>query len=190
MSNTSASGGYLSPLTTVLEGQPLLDFFQAWLVGITSLPPANVRPRWQREPGNMPPETADWLAFGIPRRESDVYTAEVHNASGSGYNETRRHEILHFLVSLYGPNADLTAQTLREGMQVMQNLEVLNLASMGLVDSGEIATVPELVKDKWYYRLDLTFRVKRQIVVQYGVESLASGSVQLNNAIYTTNINV
>jgi len=190
VSNTSATGGYLTPSTTALEGQALLDFFQAWLVGLTNLAPTNVRPRWQREPGNIPLETADWIAFGIARRESDVFTAEVYTASNPGYNETRRHEILNFAVSIYGPNADATAQQLREGMQITQNLEVLNVASMGLIDSGDLVTLPELVKDKWYYRIDFTFRIRRQIVTGYAVQRLASGNVQLNNEHYVTNINV
>ena len=194
MSTTSATGGYLSPANTPspLQGQALLDFFQAWFVGITGLPGTNVRPRWQPEPGNIPPVSADWIAFGIARRESDVFTAEVHNSSGLGYNETRRHEVLNFLISIYGPNADATAETLREGMQVVQNQEVLNLANMGLIESGDLVTSPELVKDKWYYRVDFTIKVRRQIVLQFAIENIASvnAASNVNNEHYVTNINV
>lgn len=149
-----------------------------------------VRPRWQPEPPNIPSETTDWLAFGITNREADTFAAELHYPTGLGYNEIRRHEVLTILVSVYGPNADNTAHLLREGMQLAQNLEPLSLNNMGLVESGDIRTVPELLKEKWLYRLDLTFRIRRQIVRDYTVENLVSAQATLNNEHYVTPINV
>jgi hypothetical protein len=190
MPNTSASGGYLVPATTPapLEGNALVDFLQAWVVGVTGLSGANVRPLWQPEPPNIPSETTDWLAFGIVRRTPDDYVAEIHHATGNGYDELRRHEILHLRASFYGPNADNYASILRDGMQVSQNHEVLSANSMGFVESGEPVTVPELLKEKWLYRVDLPFSIKRQIVRQYGVENILTANGTLNNEVYTEQI--
>lgn len=192
MSNTSATGGPLLPASTPapLEGEALQNFFHNWFVGLTGYPPQMVRPRWQPEPANIPQNNVNWLAFGIPRRESDTYAAEVHVPSGSGYNEIRRHQTLNIALSFYGPDADSFAGILRDGVQVAQNREILALNNMGLLETTETITAPELVKDKWYYRVDMTVRIRRQIVRQYAVESLQSGHVGLDNEIYTTEINV
>lgn len=192
MSNTSATGGPLTPTPAPapLEGAALQNFLHDWFMGITALPGNMIRPRWQPEPANMPTNADNWLAFGIVRRESDTFASEQHVASGSGYNELRRHEVLNIALSFYGPDADNFAHLLREGMQVAQNREVLTLNSMGLVESGEVVAVPELVKNKWYYRVDMTVRIRRQIVRRYAVESLQSSRIELDNEVYKTQINV
>jgi hypothetical protein len=192
MSNTSATGGSLTSTLTPapLEDQALLDFLQSWIVGITGLPQTTVRPRWQPEPGNIPNESTNWVAFGIPRRESDVNAAELHFPSNPGYNEIRRHEILNILASFYGPNANGYAEIFREGIQVAQNREVLSLNAMGLVESGDVIALPELVKNKWYTRADLTFRIRRQIVRQYAVLNISEVDGSVNNELYTTQIKV
>lgn len=173
-----------------LEGQALLDFFQGWFQGLTALPGSMIRPRWQPEPANLPSVTTDWMAFGITYRDSDTFVVELHFPSGSGYNELRRHEVLTISVSFYGPNADNYSHLLRDGMQVSQNRELLTLNSMGLVETGSVTPMPELIKDKWYYRLDMNIKVRRQIVRQYAVSSLLSASGVLDNEHYTTPISV
>lgn len=190
--NTSATGGTLSPTPTPapLEGEALQDFFHDWFAGITSLPANMVRPRWQVEPTNLPQNNVTWMAFGTPRLESDTFASEQHYPEGDGYNQIRRHQVLSILVSVYGPEADSVVGLLREGVQVSQNREVLTLNSMGLVETGDTITVPELVKDKWYYRVDMTVKVRRQIVRNYAVNSLTSSQSELNNELYTTQINV
>ena len=191
MTNTSSTGGYLLPESTPapLEGQALIDFFQEWIVGLTGLPGKMVRPRWQHEPPNIPTEGTDWLAFGITNRASDTFAVELHEPLGPDYNQIRRHEVLDILVSIYGPNADSYAQLLREGMALAQNREPLSLNSMGLVSSGSVQTVPELVKDKWYYRVDMPFSIRRQIVRDFRVLSLASAVGTVDNEKYLTSIN-
>lgn len=190
MANTSADSGYITPVAppAVLEGDALVDFLQAWVVGITGLSGANVRPLWQPEPPNIPSESTTWVAFGIVRRTPDVYAAKVHHASGDGYDELRRHEILHLRASFYGPMADNYAGILRDGMQIDQNHAFLSDNSMGLVESGEPVPVPELVKDKWLYRVDMEFSIKRQIVRKYQVLNILTGQGTLNNEHYTEQI--
>ena len=190
MANTSATAGALTPniAPAPLEGTALVDFIQNWMVGITGVSGALVRPRWQPEPPNIPDEATTWIAFGITKRDADTFIYEVHNPAGQGYNETRRNEILHFLASFYGPNADSIATQFRDGIQVAQNTEVLNLNNMGLVDSGELVVAPELVKEKWLYRVDLSFSIRRQVVRDYQVQTLQSALGILNNEYYTVPI--
>ena len=178
------------PTPAPLEGQALMDFLQGWIVGITGIEGTLVRPRWQREPGNIPEENITWIAFGILSRVSDVFAAELQLPSSPGYNELRRHEEISIRVSFYGPEADNIAHLLREGMQIGQNRELLTLNNMGLIESGDITSFPELVKDKWYYRIDMTVRIRRQIVRQYGVPFIVSGQSTLDNEKYITQINV
>lgn len=191
MTNTSATGGYLpaTPSPAPLEGPALINFFQEWIVGLTGLPGKMVRPRWQQEPPNIPEEGTDWLAFGITNRAADTFAVELHPPLGPDYNQIRRHEVLDILVSIYGPNADNYAHLLREGMALAQNREPLSLNSMGLISSGAVQTVPELVKEKWYYRVDMPFSIRRQIVREFRVLSLTSAQGTVNNENYLTSIN-
>lgn len=192
MSNTSATGGALTPTLTPapLEGEALLDFFHDWFVGITGVSGSLIRPRWQREPANIPDANTTWIAFGISNRKSDTFAAEQHYPQGAGYNQIRRHQVLNVLLSFYGPDADNLAHLLREGVQVAQNREPLSANNMGLVETGDTHSVPEMVKDKWYYRVDMTVVIRRQIVRNYAVQNLLSGQVSLDNEFYTTQINV
>lgn len=192
MATTSATGGYLTPALTPaqLEDDALINFLQEWIVGITGIVNTNVRPRWQPEPANIPAETVNWLAFGITKRVTDVYAAELHIPSGAGYNEIRRHEVLFMAATFYGPNRNGFARKLREGMQVAQNREILTLNNMGLVESGDILTTPEQVKDKWYPGALLTFSIRRQLVSDYGVQNILSADITLNNEKYVEAITV
>lgn len=181
MPNTSASGGFLTPnLTpTVLEDDALVNFFQEWVVGLTGLTPANVRPRWQAEPPNIPADGINWAAIGIVRRSPDVFASEEHVATGPGYDVLRKHEILHLICSFYGPNAETYSGTFRDGMQIAQNREILSLNRMGLVESGEPIVVPELLKEKWLYKTDLPFSIKREIIRNYAVQNVLSSQTSL-----------
>lgn len=192
MPNNSATGGPLVPSASPapLEDDALLDFFHGWIAGMTGIDVKFIRPRWQQEPPNIPENSVNWLAFGITKREADTFGAELHVSAGQGYNETRRHEALNLLASFYGPNASSLAAMLRDGMQVAQNREVLGLNNMGLVESGDITPVPELLKERWLYRVDLPFTIRRQIVRNYAVQNLLSGHVTLDNELFVETINI
>ena len=187
MSNTSATGGVLSPAVTPapLEGDALQDFFHDLFAGITGLDSTLIRPRWQPEPANIPATGTDWLAFGVTNMQADTYAAELHEPDGSGYNELRRHQTLTLLLSFYGPNAGAYCDRLRDGLQVSQNREPLQLANMGLVATGDARSVPELVKQRWYNRVDCELTVRRQIVRKYDVLNLLSGSGEIKTADVT-----
>ena len=191
MPNTSASGGYLTPTSNPIDDDALVNFIQAWVVGITGLSGANVRPRWQPEPANIPDVNVTWAAIGISSREADPFIYENHlpSANGSlGETEVRRHESLTFLASFYGPSANFYATVFRDGMQVSQNHDVLSVASFGFIESEDLVAVPELLKEKWLFRVDLRFKIKRQVVRRYGIQNLIAAGVQLNNEKYITQI--
>ena len=178
------------PVPAPLEGRALENFLHDWIAGITGLSGTLVRPSWQPEPPNLPSVDTDWVAFRVQNRSADTFIAEVHSPDVGGYNEIRRHEVLNVFISFYGPNADSFAHLLREGMQVGQNREVLTVNNFGVVGSGDVVAAPELVKDKWYYRADMTVQLRRQIKRVYGVKSILSSEIQLNNELYTTTIKV
>jgi len=53
------------------DGQPLEDFMQSLVAGITNLPGNLVRPRWQPQPLPIPPHNVDWAAIGINSSDLD-----------------------------------------------------------------------------------------------------------------------
>jgi hypothetical protein len=95
-------------------------------------------------------------------------------AAGDGADEMQRHEFVELLCSFYGPDADTYCGLFRDGIQVAQNREVLQLAAMGVVGTGDPLPVPSLVKDQWLYRVDLPLTIKRQIRRNYPILNLLS----------------
>ena len=53
---------------------------------------------------------------------------------------------------------------------------------MGLVETGELAVAPELIKEQWLYRVDVPFSIRRQVVRDYPVENLLSVVGQINSS--------
>lgn len=190
MATNSSSGGFLSPSLSPapLEGDALNDFFHDWFLGLTGFVGDRIRPRWQPDPPNIPEEGVDWLAFGVHDGKADVNAAELHNPSGTGYNEFRRHEELSVKVSFYGPNARRTAGSVRDASAIAQNREVLSLNSFGLIECGSIASFPEMIKQKWYNRADMHIRFRRQIVRHFDVQNLVAADIVINTLTETVAI--
>jgi len=163
-----------------MEGQTLNRFLNEVMVGLTGLPGKMVRPRWQPEPANVPGLNENWLAFGVMRKIPDTYAVELHYCDnelippGRGYDELQRHETFEILLSFYGPDADSNVEIFRDGLQIAQNREVFQNNAMGLVETGEALTIPALVKERWYYRVDITMIMRRQIRRIYPVFNLLS----------------
>lgn len=189
----SATGGYLLPNPSPpppLEDDALDDFIQGFVVGITGLAGALVRPRWQVEPPNLPDETVSWAAVGIIRREGDTYSAEQHIPDGNGSTNLIRHETLDVLATFYGPNAQANGALLRDGLGLAQNREQLFLNGMGLVSIGQLMKGPELIKSKWYPKADLPLAIRRVILRNYPILNLESAGITLETEAVTTPITV
>lgn len=188
MPNTSATGGYLIPAVSPapLEGQALFRFLQQIFVGITGLPGNVFFPRWQPEPPDLVTFGTDWAAFGIVSRSNPKFAYVKHHPAVGltpGYDEYQTHETLEILVSFFGSesgNADVYAAQLRDGLYIPQNLEQFQLNNMGLVSTGDLKTVPTLVKTRWLYRVDLPVTIRRQIVRYYPVLDVASANGTIN----------
>jgi hypothetical protein len=176
----SSTGGYLSPAITPapLEGDSLNTFVQPVIVGITGLPGPMVRPAFQIEPPDAPDAGQAWAAFRYQNRDTDTFPYVGHNADGS--DTLRRHEIINILVSFYDLGtsglADHYAALLRDGLGIPQNVEALKAAGMGLVGCGGMTTVPVILKQRWMYRVDLPFSIRREIVRVYPVLNLLTAT--------------
>ena len=192
MSNNSTTGGPLLPSVSPapLEADVLDDFLHDYLVSLTGIDKKNVRPRWQPAPANIPAFGVDWVAFGITNFNRETFAAEEHFTTPTVYNVFKAHEEFDCLCSFYGPNSASFAALFRDGMQIAQNREVLVINGMNLVASANIVPMPELVKERWLKRYDLSFTIRRIIVRQYDINSLASAQLQLHNELYIETINV
>jgi hypothetical protein len=188
----SSTGGYLTPSVTPapLQGDSLNTFIQPIIVGITGLPGAMVRPAFQTEPPDAPDGGTAWAAFRYTGRKTDTYPYVGHNADGS--DTLRRHEEIDILVSFYDLGssglADQYAALLRDGLAIPQNLEVLKQTGMGFVSCGDLTTVPVIIKQRWLYRVDLPFTIRREIVRVYPVLNVltATATVTTDSGISET----
>lgn len=192
MSNNSSTGGFISPAASPapLEDQELNRFLQQIVVGITGLTDTSVRPRWQPEPPNLPDQSTNWAAIGVTNTTPDTFGVELHNPTGNGDDQFQRHEIITILTSFYGPNANYYCALLRDGLQIAQNREILQVNGMGLVETGSITTVPSLVKDRWLYRIDMPMIIKRGIFRSYPVLNILSSEIELDTEAVQVDINV
>lgn len=185
MVNNSATGGYITPNAgppTPLEDAALENFFQAVIVGLTGLPGNMVFPRWQATPPLIPPITSAWASVGIIEAPADTYAYEIHDPAangGAGQSYLARNEQLGVLCSFYGPSARGLAGVVRDGLQIGQNREALQLAGMTMTDCGDTLSVPALINNQWYSRIDMTVRFRRAVVRTYPILNLLSASISL-----------
>lgn len=190
----SSTGGYIvpAPVNPPVHGDPLADFLQAVVAGITGLPGPLVRPRFQPEPPEPPPVTTDWAAIGILRKLSEGFAVVTHDGALTGSDTTQRYEKLELMVSFYGPNADEFEGRFRDGLCVSQNLEVLGLARMAHVDLGVANRLPALFRERWREHVDVLWTVARVVQRVYPILNLssASGVLQVADPLRTETLNV
>jgi hypothetical protein len=175
MTNTSATGGYLLP-TFIPDVEDLAfdEILQAIVVGVTGMPGALVRPRWQPVPLPQPEADVDWVAVGITD-ETEEGSSIVHKGDGLGSDEETTHNLIEVTVSFYGPHARKIANTFRDGIRIAQNRELMQQYDLGFVDVMRLVAAPELVNEVWRQRVDVTFRIRRAMVRVYPVENLVKG---------------
>lgn len=191
--NTSATGGYLVPLTPIDDGDAFTDLLQGFVSGVSGIPGDLVRPRWQPMQPTQPPVTVNWAALGIVSQTPDDYPQRRHvGAVGNvpGYDVQTQAETIEVLCSFYGPAAKLSAEMLRSGSYVPQNREALLLRDVTVLDAGMVRQVPDLVNTQFINRCDVTIRFRRKLTITYPVLDLVSagGTIDTNTG-YADNWN-
>jgi hypothetical protein len=179
MANTSATGGYLlEEGTAPLNDQSLRRFLQSVIVGVTDLEPNLVRQSWQLNPATIPDYNVDWCSFGIiaQRQDNEPAQRQLNNLS----TQMQRHEEIDVLCIFYGENCQATSSSLRDGLYLTQNQEILFLGKMGLVGFSQITHVPELINNRFFDRCDITMTLRREIIRDYPILSF----VQVSGTIY------
>lgn len=169
--STSATGGYLPPTSTGgdLNDQALRRFLQQIVVNVTGLDGTMVRPRWQAEPPNIPDPAVDWCAIGPGQRERDPYPYLQEQADGSGAKVVRN-RVMEILCTFYGPNAEQNTEYLAQGLAVPQNRELMQLAGFNVVAPPRDSMArPIQIKQRWYYAVDMGFRVRQQMQYTFAV---------------------
>lgn len=166
-----------------LQGQALNDFFQEWMVGLTGLDGTMVRAYDQAEPPVIPDAGVAWMAFRQSAEDSDTFPFIKSLADGTGV-QLQRNERIRIMCSFYdlGTNglAAQYASLLRDGLAIPQNLEILQTQNMGIVGTEPEVVVPSLLKVRWLYRVDLFFRVSRQVTRNYLITSIEEAELTLN----------
>lgn len=180
---SNASGeirpAYLAPIRDEnLYDKELENFFHNWLQGITRLPAGLIRPAYQPEPPALPKQGTDWLGFFIAVESSDIHATNVVRGNEV---EVHLHEVIRLAVSFYGNNARKNAKQLKLGLFIPQNRFELTSNRMGLISSGPIVTLPELVKEQWLYRADMSIAIRRHLLTTYPLEEINSVSIDLYN---------
>ena len=171
---------------SILEDKGLQDFLHDWIVQLSGLSAVNVRPSWQQNSVGIPDLDVDWCAFRVTDRQADVFSALVNTPVSTV--ELRRHEKVTLLTSFYGPNADYRCTLFRDGMQISDNRTTLIANGYGLVSCGESLAVPELLKEKWTYRIDLKTKLIRQLVTEYPLAPVTRISVTTNGNENTVSV--
>lgn len=185
--NSSATGGYLTQTVPALADDLLVDSLTAAIGAVVGIPGNLVRPRWQPNPPRSPENTVNWVAVGIAARRALDYPVIAHQAGGP--DVLQRWVNYEVAVSMYGPNAQGNAETLRDGLYIRQNLEQLATADIKLTDAApEITAAPELVNNQWYNRADMTIRFQAKTTRAYNVLDIAStsGTITADNSTAST----
>lgn len=193
--NNSSVSGFLTPnpVPAPLEDLALDNFLQAIVVGLTGLPVAMVRPRFQDEPPTQPDRNVDWMAVGVIDENPDTFAVVRHAQTGdpdAPVDELQRHEDLDVLVSSYGPNGRGNMKLLADGLLIPQNLAVLTENGMGLVSTGRIVQVPDLVKLEWLRRFDMHVIIRRNVVRTYNILNVESAHVTETTGTFTDEFEV
>lgn len=181
MSNTSATGGYLSPAGSPapLEDADLDALFQQLVAGITGLPGSMVRPRWQPIVPKQPEPSINWCAIGVTDCEAEDYPVLAHDGTGDGADDFVQHEALTVLASFYGPNAGANAKTLRNGLYVAQNRDTLVAQGMALTGVGNAVTAPDMINQQWIRRIDVSIAFRRKVARTYPILNILSASTDV-----------
>lgn len=180
MSNTSASGGYLTETSSPFGITALEDLWHDTIAGITGLGATLVRPSRQLDPAMQPAPLTDWCAFDIMRVSSDPWPDVAHVSAGEGSDMVVDHDRYEMGAVFYGPNSDTLAGLLRRGLCVWQNRSALRAVGIALQSVGDPVTVPELDSLVWRQRVDLSARFIVESRGSYAVLNLLRSTGSIN----------
>lgn len=176
MSNSSTTAGYL---TATGAGQAYDESLERelsqWVRALSGLPAKMVRPRWTPVQAAMPGAEENWCGFGIVGFTADSSPAFVRQSEDS--SELWRHEVIETLASFYGPQSQSIATLFRDNLTVEQNNSTLNQIELSLADYSELTAFPELINNQWVRRYDITVRLRRKVIRDYGIKTLVSAPV-------------
>lgn len=181
--NTSASGGYIQPLSTAPDyDQAFDDFLTAIVAGILDISNTLVRPRWQETPPKLPEPNVDWCAVGVMSSKPLSARAQIiHDkngtivAPGDGTDVATFLERDDVLVSFYGPNAWKNAGLFDSGIRIPQNRYAFDAAGVGFVQTGTRRQASEMTPQKrWLNRVDMEITFDRVLQRTYPIYSLVS----------------
>jgi hypothetical protein len=158
----------------VIPGQPLINFLQQWIAGVSYIEETLVRPRWQPQPPNIPAFGTDWVAIGIAEfRPIGIYPSGARLwYAQPGIQQLQRFEEFELLCSWYGPHCEEFAGNLHDGSQVWQNYWVLNRAGIKLVEVHALRHVPELIREQYTDRIDMEITFRRVVIRDYPILSI------------------
>lgn len=175
--NTSATGGYLQSVSTIVEDDLLTDLVTGAVVGIVGLPGSLVRPRWQPTPPPQPPVGTDWAAVGIQTRYPMDYAFIRHDPTGNGgrgQDIMTRNQRVDCMVIFYGPHAAANGGALTDGFAIPQNWEILNANGIRYYAVHDTVNTNEMVNMQWIPRVDVTLKFQRAIKRVYQVQTILS----------------
>lgn len=174
--NTSTEAGWLTPTS----GDPAYDealdrLLSQWMRNVSGLPAKMVMPRWQKDQPALPPVDTNWCAFGVtgwPIDDSPAFTSQTDEGA-----QVWRHETFECMASFYGPAGMAFASRFRDGISVQQNNDQLNTLGLSLGDYTGLTPFPELINQQWVRRYDMTVRLRRKVIREYGIKSLVEAPV-------------
>lgn len=188
MTNTSRTGGYLTPPA----GSPapayddaLDDIFQRHAVGVTGLPANMVRPRWQERPPVQPSRETNWCSIGVKSIPNKFGPALIHigtDASNPDDGEDVREwqEEIEVIASFYGPNALNYASLLIDGCGIPQNNDQLAPYQIAFITATNPVAAPDFVNQQWIRRFDTVLTFRRKTQRTYLVRNLADAQINLD----------
>jgi len=168
----SSTGGYLQPNNLPSADKLLHRVLHGYVVGVTGLLAGNVRPRWQKNPPEIPASNVDWCAFGVTEISGGhPYQVQIKVDDDSFDTKANlvRDELLTCQASFYGENSGLYAERLVLGSSIAQNREALYLQGFSVISATTILRSAELVNDVWLDRQDIEIIFGRRVVVEYNV---------------------
>ncbi|BEL79896.1 hypothetical protein SM12BL3_12030 [Serratia marcescens] len=114
--------------------------------------------------------------MGISGLNGDANPAFANQTGESA--ELWRHETIECFSSFYGPHSQRIATTFRDGLTLSQNNDQLIAVGLSLGSIGDIIPFPELINNQWVRRYDITVRLRRKVVREYGIKPIAEATVK------------